>query len=151
AFNAHLHSDPRFKYKDEAQMMAEFNRVKETVIDHLGAQFSHLPNGRLSFRFYEPYVAPDKPAAEFSTGANGRGVVSLNSFDLAARPTYTSEALEAHEGIPGHHLQTIFAAENRSLPRFRRFGAPAAYTEGWGLYAETLGPELGLYTDPYQK
>ena len=93
-----------------------------------------------------------KPAAEFSPGGQGRpGVVYLNSFDLPSRRTYTSEALEAHEGIPGHHLQTQYALANASLPRFRRFGAPTAYGEGWGLYAETLGPQLGLYTDPYQK
>jgi uncharacterized protein (DUF885 family) len=152
AFREYLRTDPRFKYRDEAAMTAEFNRVKETVIDHIGEVFSRLPSGRLTFRFYESYMAPDKPAAEFSPGGQGRpGVVYLNSFDLPSRPSYTSEALEAHEGIPGHHLQTMFAADNRSLPRFRRFGAPAAYTEGWGLYAESLGPELGLYRDPYQK
>jgi uncharacterized protein (DUF885 family) len=151
-FREFLRTDPRFKYKDEAAMTAEFNRIKETVIDHIGEVFSRLPSGRLTFRFYESYAAPDKPAAEFSPGGQGRpGTVFLNSFDLPSRPTYTSEALEAHEGIPGHHLQTMFAADNRSLPRFRRFGAPSAYSEGWGLYAESLGPELGLYRDPYQK
>ncbi len=151
-FREFLRSDPRFKYKDEAAMTAEFNRVKDVVLDHLGALFPRLPNGRLTFRFYESYVAPDKPAAEFSPGGGGRpGIVYLNSFDLPSRPTYTSEALEAHEGIPGHHLQTLFAGSNRSLPRFRRFGSPTAYVEGWALYAETLGPELGLYSDPYQK
>jgi uncharacterized protein (DUF885 family) len=151
-FREFLRTDPRFKYKDEAAMTAEFNRVKEVVLDHLGTLFSRLPNGRLTFRFYESYVAPDKPAAEFSPGGGGRpGVVYLNSFDLPSRPAYTSEALEAHEGIPGHHLQTLIAGSNRSLPRFRRFGSPTAYVEGWALYAEGLGPELGLYTDPYQK
>jgi uncharacterized protein (DUF885 family) len=152
AFRDYLRSDPRFKYKDEAQMMAEFERVKDTVIAHIPDVFTHLPSGRLTFRFYEPYMAPDKPAAEFTPGGQGRpGIVYLNSFDLPSRAAYTSEALEAHEGVPGHQLQTMYAADNRSLPRFRRFGAPTAYTEGWGLYAESLGPALGLYTDPYQK
>jgi uncharacterized protein (DUF885 family) len=151
-FRDFLKKDPRFQYKDEAAMNAEFLRIKETVIGNIGAVFSRLPSGRLAFAFYEPYMAPDKPAAEFAPGGQGRpGIVYLNSYDLPSRRSYTSEALQAHEGIPGHHLQTMFAAENRSLPRFRRFGAPAAYTEGWGLYAEKLGPELGLYRDPYQK
>jgi uncharacterized protein (DUF885 family) len=151
-FREVLRTDPRFKYKDEAAMMAEFNRVKDVVLDHVSQVFSRLPNGRLAFRFYEPYVAPDKPAAEFAPGGGGRpGVVYLNAFDLPSRPTYTSEALEAHEGIPGHHLQTLIAASNRTLPRFRRFSTPTAYVEGWGLYAEGLGSELGLYSDPYQK
>jgi uncharacterized protein (DUF885 family) len=152
AFREFLRTDPRFQYKDEAAMSAEFGRIKQIVIDNIGAVFSRLPGGRLTFGFYEPYMAPDKPAAEFTPGGQGRpGIVYLNSHDLPSRRSYTSEALEAHEGIPGHHLQTSFAAENRSLPRFRRFGAPAAYTEGWALYAEKLGPELGLYRDPYQK
>ena len=151
-FREFLRADPRFQYKDEEAMRAEFNRIKETVVGNIGAVFSRLPSGRLSFAFYEPYMAPDKPAAEFAPGGQGRpGVVYLNSYDLPSRRSYTSEALQAHEGIPGHHLQTMFASDNRSLPRFRRFGSPAAYSEGWALYAEKLGPELGLYRDPYQK
>lgn len=151
-FREFLRTDPRFQYKDEEAMRAEFNRIKETVIGNIGAVFSRLPSGRLTFAFYEPYMAPDKPAAEFAPGGQGRpGVVYLNSYDLPSRRSYTSEALQAHEGIPGHHLQTMFASDNRSLPRFRRFGAPAAFSEGWALYAEKLGPELGLYRDPYQK
>jgi uncharacterized protein (DUF885 family) len=77
--------------------------------------------------------------------------VYLNSFELPSRPTYTSEVLELHEGIPGHHLQLAVAMENRNLPRFRRFGEETAFSEGWALYAESLGGELGVYTDPYQK
>src|SRR5262249_47973671 len=84
-------------------------------------------------------------------GGGRSGTVYLNDSDLPDRPVYTSEALAMHEGIPGHHLQVSVAQENRSLPQFRRFGYETAYTEGWALYAETLGPELGLYTDPYQK
>jgi len=135
-------------------MLAEFNRVKSVVDQHLGDVFLTKPKAPLSFRLYDPYVASDRPAAEYSPASgDGRraGVVYLNASDLPTRPTYTSEVLEIHEGIPGHHLQIAVARENRDLPQFRRVGSETAFTEGWALYAETLGSELGLYTDPYQK
>jgi uncharacterized protein (DUF885 family) len=153
-FRVFLHSDPRFKFKDQAAMLAEFNRVRDTVNAHLGELFVTKPKASLVFRFYEPYVAPDRPAAEYAAGSgDGRrpAIVYLNSSDLAARPAYTSEVLEMHEGIPGHHMQVAMTMENSALPQFRRFGYETAFTEGWALYAETLGSELGLYTDPYQK
>ena len=153
-FREFLRTDPRFKFKDQAAMLAEFNRVKSMVDQHLGDVFLTKPKAPLSFRLYDPYVAADRPAAEYSPASgDGRraGVVYLNASDLPTRPTYTSEVLEIHEGIPGHHLQIAVARETRDLPQFRRVGAETAFTEGWALYAETLGSELGLYTDPYQK
>jgi uncharacterized protein (DUF885 family) len=153
-FREFLHNDPRFKFKNPAAMQAEFNRVKSVVDEHLGALFATKPKMPLTFRFTESYAAPDRPAAEYTAGsADGRrpGIVYLNASDLASRPAYTSEVLAIHEGIPGHHLQVATAAENSALPRFRRFGEETAFSEGWALYAETLGGELGLYTDPYQK
>ncbi len=153
-FRAFLQSDARFKFKDKAAMLADFNRVRDTVNAHLSDLFATKPKANLTFRFYESYVAPDRPAAEYHpSSADGRrpGMVYLNDSDLADRPTYTTEVLAMHEGIPGHHLQVATTMENSALPRFRRFGGETAYTEGWALYAETLGPELGLFTDPYQK
>lgn len=153
-FRQYLHSDPKFRFKDPAAMLAEFTRVKNTVTAHLPDLFVAGPKIPLAFRFYDSFAAPDKPAAEYTPGsADGRraGTVYLNDWDLPERPTYTSEVLELHEGIPGHHLQVSLALENTALPRFRRFGGETAFVEGWALYAETLGPQLGLYTDPYQK
>jgi uncharacterized protein (DUF885 family) len=154
AFREFLKTDARFKFKDEAAMRAEFTRVRDTVLDQLDKAFSTKPRAQLTFRFHEPFVAPDRPAAEYAPGsADGRrpGVVFLNTFDLASRPTYTSEVLQLHEGLPGHHLQTQYAAANTALPRFRRFGHETAFVEGWALYAESLGAEFGLFSDPYQK
>jgi uncharacterized protein (DUF885 family) len=154
AFRDFLKTDARFKFKDEAAMRAEFTRVRDTVLNGLDKAFSTKPRAELTFRFHEPFVAPDRPAAEYTPGSgDGRrpGVVILNSFDLPSRPTYTSEVLELHEGVPGHHLQTQYAAANTLLPRFRRFGHETAFVEGWALYAESLGAEFGLYSDPYQK
>lgn len=153
-FRQYLHRDPKFRFKDAAAMMAEFTRVKNTVATRLPDLFTTGPKIPLAFRFYDAFAAPDKPAAEYTPGsADGRrpGTVYLNDWDLPERPTYTSEVLELHEGIPGHHLQVSLALENTALPRFRRFGEETAFVEGWALYAETLGPELGLYSDPYQR
>ena len=154
AFRDFLKTDARFKFKDEAAMRAEFTRVRDTVLEQLDKAFSTKPRAELTFRFHEPFVAPDRPAAEYAPASgDGRrpGIVILNSFDLPSRPTYTSEVLQLHEGVPGHHLQTQYAAANTLLPRFRRFGHETAFVEGWALYAESLGTEFGLYSDPYQK
>ena len=153
-FRHYLQTDPKFKFKDRAAMQAEFEHVRDVVSQHLGKLFTSVPKIPLSFRFYDSFAAPDKPAAEYTPGSSdGKrpGVVYLNDWDLAERPTYTSEVLELHEGIPGHHLQVSLAIQNNGLPRFRRFGQETAFVEGWALYAETLGYKIGLYRDPYQR
>jgi uncharacterized protein (DUF885 family) len=153
-FRRYLQTDPKFKFRDRAEMQAEFERVRDVVNQHLGDVFASVPTVPLSFRFYDSFAAPDKPAAEYTPGSgDGKrpGVVYLNDWDLAERPSYTSEVLELHEGIPGHHLQVSLAIQNSALPRFRRFGQETAFVEGWALYAESLGPQFGLYRDPYQK
>jgi len=78
------------------------------------------------------------------------GIFYANAYDLRARPKWAMEALSLHEGSPGHHFQISIQREQQGLPRFRRFGGYTAYVEGWGLYAESLGPDLGMYVDPYQ-
>lgn len=153
-FREFLRDDPQFKFRDSAAMLAEFNRVKTVVDGNLQKLFVSVPKARLTFRIHDAYVAPDRPAAEYAPGsADGRrpAIVYLNASELPSRPAYTSEVLELHEGIPGHHLQIAVSMENRDLPRFRRFGQETAFAEGWALYAESLGPELGVFTSPYQK
>jgi uncharacterized protein (DUF885 family) len=152
-FREFLRSDPQFRFASEEAMKAEFERAKAEVEANLPELFARIPRSPLEIRFLEAYSAPSAAAAYYSPGSpDGRrpGFVYLNSFDLPSRPTYTAEVLFSHEGIPGHHLQLSLAMENENLPEFRRFGGPAAFIEGWGLYAETLGEELGLYTDPYR-
>ena len=77
------------------------------------------------------------------------GVFYVNTFDLKSRPRYQMQSIFLHEAVPGHHFQLAIQQEVESLPRFRRFGGYGAYVEGWGLYSESLGYEMGFYTDPY--
>jgi len=153
-FREFLRNDPLFKFESEDRMLAEFERVNLIVENNLNLLFEDVPSAALEFRFVEDYAAPAAAAGYYSPptpDGSRAGIVYLNAHDLPSRPTYTTDALQLHEGLPGHHLALSLSIENEALPNFRRFGGPAAYHEGWGLYAETLGDDLGLYKTPYRK
>lgn len=154
AFNASLRINPRFRFADQAALAAAFERVNAQAMAQIGTLFGTLPKARLEFRVLENYSAPSKAAAEYSApSADGRrpGIVYINGYDLPARASFTIPGLALHEGVPGHHLQASLAVENTAIPAFRRYGTETAFVEGWGLYAESLGGEMGIYTDPYEK
>ena len=93
-----------------------------------------------------------RPAARTSARARTArrpGIFYVNTYDLPTRKTWDAEDLYLHEAIPGHHFQLALQQELTNLPKFRRFGSETAFSEGWGLYAESLGKDLGVYTDPY--
>ena len=153
-FREFLRNDPMFKFESQDRMLAEFERVNLIVENNLNLLFEDVPSAALEFRFVEDYAAPAAAAGYYSPptpDGSRAGIVYLNAHDLPSRPTYTTDALQLHEGLPGHHLALSLSIENEALPNFRRFGGPAAYHEGWGLYAETLGDDLGLYKTPYRK
>jgi uncharacterized protein (DUF885 family) len=152
-FADYLRHDPRFKFKDRDAMMAAYQNVKIRIAKGLPRLFGRLPKAPYEIAFFQPFVAPTQAAADYEqASADGSriAIFHINAYDLPSRPTYTTEALSLHESMPGHHLQLALQQENTALPDFRRFDGPNAFVEGWGLYAESLGRELGLYTDPYQ-
>jgi uncharacterized protein (DUF885 family) len=116
--------------------------------------FGRLPRTPYGIRAMSPLVAPRMSAGFYDHGeADGTraGQVNINTSDLAARPLYVAAALAFHEGAPGHHLQIMLARENEGLSEFRRKLAVTVFSEGWGLYAEQLGPEAGFEEDPYEE
>jgi uncharacterized protein (DUF885 family) len=100
------------------------------------------------------YSEKHNTTAYYNAGSpegNRPGYYYVNLYDLKSRPKWEMEALSLHESVPGHHLQIALSQELENVPKIRRFNGYNAFTEGWGLYAESLGPALGMYTDPYSK
>jgi uncharacterized protein (DUF885 family) len=147
-----LRADPSFYYKEPAELLAGYDVLRQRVTSALPLLFAVRPKATFEIRPVEAFRAPGQPAASYMPGsADGKrpGVFYVNTHDLASHPKYLMEALYLHEAEPGHHLQGTIAQEATKLPRFRRFAYDTAYDEGWALYAESLGHDLGLYTDPY--
>jgi uncharacterized protein (DUF885 family) len=152
-FFEHIRTDPKFKPKSREALQQGYVAIGKRLDSTLPRMFSTIPKTRLEIR---PVPAlTEKGAARGSyqsgtTDGSRPGVFYFNAYDLPSRTTPGMETLYLHEGAPGHHFQISLAQENESLPNFMRFGGNTAYVEGWGLYAETLGSELGVYADPYQ-
>jgi uncharacterized protein (DUF885 family) len=149
-----LRADPRFRVDRPEALLEGYGALRERVNAALPVLFAIRPRAGFEIRAVEPYRARSASAAAYERGsADGKrpGIFYVNTYDLASRPTYLMEAIFLHEAVPGHHFQLSIAQEAENLPRFRRFANEPAFTEGWGVYAETLGPELGLYTDPYSR
>jgi uncharacterized protein (DUF885 family) len=152
-FFEHIRTDPKFKPKSREALQQGYVAIGRRLDVTLPKLFSTIPKTPLEIR---PVPAlTEKGAARGSyqsgtTDGSRPGVFYFNAYDLPSRTIPTMETLYLHEGAPGHHFQISLAQENEALPSFMRFGGNTAYVEGWGLYAETLGRELGVYTDPYQ-
>ena len=152
-FVAFLNSDPRFFHTDPEALLAGYRDIAKRVDPELPKLFAELPRTPYGIRAIpahegigktENYSAPPRDGS-------GAGWFNANVVAIATRPIWNMETLFAHEAVPGHHLQIARARELGDLPQFRRGGGFTAYVEGWALYAETLGPELGLYRTPYTR
>lgn len=153
-FFVHLRTDPRFAPASAQAFGDDFRRVKAKVETALPRLFVLVPKGPLEIRPVPDYIAKNQAGAYYNAGTpdgSRPGIFYYNTYDLPSRQIFTEETLFLHEGEPGHHFQISLAQENAGLPAFQRFGGNTAYVEGWALYSESLGSELGLYTDPYQK
>ncbi|MGK2285547.1 DUF885 domain-containing protein [Pedomonas sp. V897] len=153
-FFEHLRTDPKFKFKSKEDLLANYNAVRERVDAGMPRLFSRQAKTPFEIRPIPSFIEKNSAGAYYMSGsleANRPGVFYVNTYDLPARTKPGMESLFLHEAIPGHHYQISLAQETPSIPNFLRFGGNNAYVEGWGLYAETLGRELGLLTDPYQR
>jgi uncharacterized protein (DUF885 family) len=154
AFFAYLRKEPRFYFTKEEQLLDGYRDLKARVHAELPKLFAVMPKADFEIRPVEAFRAQSSAGASYQGATpDGKrpGVFYVNTYDLKSRPKYTMEAIYLHEAEPGHHFQGSIQQELEELPRFRRFGGYTAYSEGWGLYAESLGDELGLYTDPYNR
>jgi uncharacterized protein (DUF885 family) len=148
-----VNSDPRFFYQDKESLIAGYDDIRKRVNPQLPKLFETLPKADYEVRAVEPFREKSAAGGQYqaaSEDGSRPGIFYANTYDLTARPKWAMEALSLHEANPGHHFQISIQREQKDLPRFRRFGGYTAFSEGWGLYAESLGSELGMYTDPYQ-
>ena len=153
-FFEYLRTDPKFKFSSREQMGDTFREVGSRVDQRVDTLFARRPKAPLEIRPVPEYREKTDAGGSYQTGtADGSrpGVFYYNAYDLPSRSTFDTETLYLHEAVPGHHFQLSLAQENEALPNFLRFGNITAFIEGWGLYAETLWPELGVETDPYQR
>jgi uncharacterized protein (DUF885 family) len=152
AFLEMLRSDPRFYYSKPDEVIDGYRALKERATVAAQQLFSIAPKADFEIRPVEAFREKSASSASYqqATEDGSRpGIFYVNTYDLKSRPRYQMQSIFLHEAIPGHHFQLAIQQEVGSLPRFRRFGGYGAYVEGWGLYAESLGYEMGFYTDPY--
>jgi uncharacterized protein (DUF885 family) len=149
-----LRTDERFFFDRAEDLLIAYRDICKRVDPELTKLFATLPRLPYGVVPVPSYAEKSQTTAYYEPGspAAGRpGRFFANTYDLRARPRWEMEALALHEAVPGHHLQLAIAQELPDMPEFRRHGFYTAYIEGWGLYAESLGPELGMYTDPYAR
>ncbi|RZJ07190.1 MAG: DUF885 domain-containing protein [Rubrivivax sp.] len=154
AFFKHLNDDPKYYFTKPEDLLAGYRELQKKINGLTPQLFDIAPKADYEVREVEAFRAESAAGASYQQpAADGSrpGVFYVNTFNLKAQPAFGMETLSLHEASPGHHFQISIAQEDQDLPKFRRFGSHyTAYVEGWALYAESLGKELGLFTDPYQ-
>ena len=152
-FFEHIRTDPKFKPQSREWLQQSYVAIGKRLDTTLPKMFATLPKAPLEIRPVPALTEKGAARGSYNPGTpdgSRPGIFYFNAYDFPSRTTPGMETLYLHEGAPGHHFQISLAQENEALPEFQRFGGNTAYAEGWGLYAETLGRELGVYTDPYQ-
>ena len=152
AFFKFLDTDPQFEFESEEALLAAYNGLRDKVEAGADKLFALKPKADFEIRPVEPFRAKSAAGGSYqrpSQDGSRPGVFYVNTYDLPSRKIWDMEDLFLHEAIPGHHFHLALQQELTDLPAFRRFGGTTAYTEGWALYAESLGKDLGVYTDPY--
>lgn len=154
AFNQFLLTDKRFYYSTKEELLEGYRDIGKRIDPELPKLFKTLPRLTYGVRAMADHQAAEAPAAYYNGGsleAGRPGYFDANTYDLKSRPKWGMEALTLHEAVPGHHLQISLAQEIPGLPKMRTNNHHTAFVEGWGLYAESLGEDIGLFKDPYSK
>lgn len=148
-----VNTDDQFFYDHPDEMIQGYRDMSAKVDKLADSLFSVKPKSPFEVRRVEAFREATASKGSYQAGTpdgTRPGIFYANTYDIKARGKWAMEALFLHEAIPGHHFQIMLQRENEALPDFRRFGGFTAYSEGWGLYSESLGKEIGVYTDPYQ-
>jgi uncharacterized protein (DUF885 family) len=149
----YVRTDPQFYCRTPDELLGRFREIEARIWQGIPKLFARRPKAPFEVRAL-PSIGGQRGTGYYRPGpADGvtPGVLWFNMAMLGTRPIPTLETLTLHEGIPGHHFQITLALEDSTLPEILRFGGLTAYSEGWGLYAESLGPELGMFVDPWQR
>jgi uncharacterized protein (DUF885 family) len=151
-FAAHLAKNAPAGYQTREDLVKAYEEIRDRVTPKLSELFGRLPKAPYEIRTVEEFRERSAPSQYWPPSPDGSrpGIFYVNAAGIEVSPRRPSESLFSHEAVPGHHFQISLQREQASLPRFRRFGGYTAFVEGWALYAESLGPELGLYAEPHQ-
>jgi uncharacterized protein (DUF885 family) len=153
-FFDYVRTDPKFQPTSREALTQSYYDIGKQVDAKIGDYFSLLPKSPLKIEPYDPSTEKFEAGGSYQPGTpdgSRPGTFYFNAYDLPSRLTTGNVTLYLHEGAPGHHFQISLAQENEALPAFMRFGGTTAFIEGWALYAETLGKEMGFYDDPWNR
>ena len=153
-FFDYVRTDPKFKPESREALTQTYYDIGKQVDAKIGELFSLVPKSELKIEPYDPSIEQFSAGGSYQSGTpdgSRPGTFFFNAYDLPSRLTTGNVTLYLHEGAPGHHFQISLAQENEDLPAFMRFGGTTSFVEGWALYAETLGNEMGFYEDPWAR
>lgn len=152
-FFTFMNTDPQFYFDRKEDLLSGYEALRARVDAGVAPLFTLTPDAGYEIRPVEPFREKSAAGGSYqrpSADGSRPGIFYVNTYDLSARPSWAMESLFLHEAVPGHHFQIAINQELQGLPAFRRFSFYTAYTEGWALYAESLGKAMGVYEDPYQ-